>query len=81
MAGNTAPGFCIEYSSKKVARSSDVAGKSVSKPLGLAGKKVSELTPTRVVKKTANRVKPGVAIKYNYDADKAPIFRGHVTGA
>jgi hypothetical protein len=81
LAGNTAPGFRIEYSGKKVARSSDVAGKSVSKPLGLAGKKVSESTPTRVVKKTANRVKPGVAIKYNYDADKAPIFRGHVTGA
>ncbi|CAN9255283.1 unnamed protein product [Alternaria alternata] len=81
LAGNTAPSFRIEYSGKKVARSSDVASKSVSKPLGLAGKKVSKLTPTRVIKKTANRVKPGVAIKYNYDADKAPIFRGHVTRA
>ena len=42
---------------------------------------MSKSTPTRVVKKTANRVKPGVAIKYNYDANKAPIFRGHITRA
>ncbi|CAN9111102.1 unnamed protein product [Alternaria alternata] len=80
LAGNTAPGFCTVFSGKKVPRSSDVAGKSVPKPLGLAGKKLPKSTPTKVAKKTANRVKPGVAIKYNYDADKAPIFRGHVTG-
>ena len=40
-----------------------------------------KLTSTRVVKKTANRVKLGVAIKYNYNANKALIFRGYITRA
>ncbi|RYN35212.1 hypothetical protein AA0119_g9514 [Alternaria tenuissima] len=65
---------------KTVPRPSGVAGKSVPKPLVVAGKTVSKSTPTKVRKRTANRVKEGVAIKYNYDAPKAPIFRGHITG-